>query len=215
MLQFEKFNALPQEKQNEIINSGMLVFANSGYKKAYISEIAEKADISKSMVFYYFGNKKELYFFLLDLSIREVMGNFKKEEFAKERDFFKRIELAYKVKMEALRNRPYAMQFITSFYFEDDTEIANKKAEYLSSSEELQQKWLFDDLDTSKFKDGVKPDLVLKMMLRWTEGYISELEKVCKVANNVEINKFYDEMMLEFDETFEMMRVNLYKPECL
>ena len=56
----EKFFALPEEKQQAIINAGYRVFSRNSYKNSPMSEIAEAAGISKSLLFYYFHNKKEL-----------------------------------------------------------------------------------------------------------------------------------------------------------
>ena len=60
----EKFFSLPEEKQQAIINAGFRVFSKNTYKKSPVSEIAAEAGISKSLLFYYFRNKKELYLFL-------------------------------------------------------------------------------------------------------------------------------------------------------
>ena len=55
----EKFFSLPIEKQEAIINAGYRVFSENSYKKSPMSEIADAAGISKSLLFYYFHNKKE------------------------------------------------------------------------------------------------------------------------------------------------------------
>ena len=60
----ESFFQLPVEKQERIITAGYRVFANNSYKKSPMSEIADAAGISKSLLFYYFVNKRELYLFL-------------------------------------------------------------------------------------------------------------------------------------------------------
>ena len=60
----EKFYALPEEKQSQILNAAYKVFATNQYKKAPTSEIAAEAGISKSLLFHYFHNKRELYLFL-------------------------------------------------------------------------------------------------------------------------------------------------------
>ena len=60
----DKFYALPEEKQSQILNAAYKVFATSQYKKAPTSEIAAEAGISKSLLFHYFHNKLELYLFL-------------------------------------------------------------------------------------------------------------------------------------------------------
>ncbi len=59
----EKFYFLPIEKQQRIINAGFRVFSQNTYKKSPMQEIADEAGISKSLLFHYFHNKKELYLF--------------------------------------------------------------------------------------------------------------------------------------------------------
>ena len=62
----ERFFSLPAEKQQAIINAGYRVFSQNSYKNSPMSEIAAAACISKSLLFHYFHNKKELYMFLWD-----------------------------------------------------------------------------------------------------------------------------------------------------
>ena len=57
----DSFFQLPDNKRNKIINAGFHVFSQYTYKKSPMSEIAAEAGISKSLLFYYFRNKKELY----------------------------------------------------------------------------------------------------------------------------------------------------------
>lgn len=54
----EKFYSLPEEKQQAIINAGYRVFSQNTYKNSPMSEIADAAGISKSLLFHYFHNKK-------------------------------------------------------------------------------------------------------------------------------------------------------------
>ena len=63
----ERFFSLPAEKQQAIINAGYKVFSQNSYKNSPMSEIAEAAGISKSLLFHYFHNKKELYMFLWEM----------------------------------------------------------------------------------------------------------------------------------------------------
>ena len=60
----KKFFALPIQKQEAILNAGFCVFSQNSYKKSPTSEIADAAGISKSLLFHYFYNKRELYLFL-------------------------------------------------------------------------------------------------------------------------------------------------------
>ena len=60
----ERFYTLPPEKQQRIINAGFRIFSQNSYRKSPMQEIADDAGISKSLLFHYFQNKKELYLFL-------------------------------------------------------------------------------------------------------------------------------------------------------
>lgn len=57
----EKFFSLPKERQQAILNAGYRVFAQNSYKHSPMQEIADEAGVSKSLLFHYFRNKKELY----------------------------------------------------------------------------------------------------------------------------------------------------------
>jgi AcrR family transcriptional regulator len=50
------------------------VFAARGFHDASMDEIAEAADISKPMLYNYFGSKEGLYFAYVDLSYRQIVA---------------------------------------------------------------------------------------------------------------------------------------------
>ena len=54
----------PERKQDRIIQAGMECFGKNGYQGANTDEIAEKAGISKGLLFHYFKNKERFYLYL-------------------------------------------------------------------------------------------------------------------------------------------------------
>ena len=91
----EKFFSLPGEKQEAIINAGFRVFSQNSYKKSPMSEIAGAAGISKSLLFHYFHNKKELYLFLWEKCVRITIEELQSGEInidEMEQDFMKLME---------------------------------------------------------------------------------------------------------------------------
>ena len=52
---------LDTEKKNRIINSAIEEFSKYPFNKASTNNIVKNAEISKGLLFHYFGNKKELY----------------------------------------------------------------------------------------------------------------------------------------------------------
>ena len=64
----KKFMSFDPQKRDRIINTALEEFAQKGYKNASTNEIVKKADISKGLLFHYFGNKKSLFLFLYEYS---------------------------------------------------------------------------------------------------------------------------------------------------
>lgn len=93
----DKFFALPKEKQQKIINAGFHVFSKNSYKKSPMSEIAQSAGISKSLLFHYFHNKKKLYLFLWETCAKVTVdyliayGCYEEKDFMKLIDFWKSV----------------------------------------------------------------------------------------------------------------------------
>ena len=76
----DSFLTLEENKRNAIINAGFKVFSHNSYKKSPMNEIATEAGISKSLLFYYFKNKKELYLFLVKYSASITADEFRKNK---------------------------------------------------------------------------------------------------------------------------------------
>lgn len=205
----EKFISLPVEKQNKIIDAALLSFGANGYKKASASDIAAAAGISKAMVFHYFGTKKELYLFLVnycsDIIIKEINDKFDNTI----TDFFDRILLSSEIKLSALNKHPAIISFLSSAYFENDESVKEDIKALLSQGEEYRNKIAFDNIDTSKFKDGINPQLVFKILVWMAEGFASGVKVVSFTEES--LNKFIE----EYYECMNLLKNNFYKEEYL
>ena len=99
----ESFQNLPSEKQTGIVDAALLCFATNGYKKASAKDIADAAGISKAMVFHYFGTKRALYFYLIDLCRDVLLESMKEKLDPKVTDFFDRILMAADIEISAIQ----------------------------------------------------------------------------------------------------------------
>jgi AcrR family transcriptional regulator len=62
------------ESKKNILAAACVVFAERGYEKASIREVAKRADISVGGIYIYFRNKEELYTGLLQVQMDEFLG---------------------------------------------------------------------------------------------------------------------------------------------
>lgn len=68
-----QFLNLRAEKQNNIIKVSIAEFAQNGFVNASTNRIVKECGISKGSLFKYFESKEDLYFFVLDIVIDEMM----------------------------------------------------------------------------------------------------------------------------------------------
>lgn len=203
----EKFLNLAVEKQNVIINAALKAFGTNGYKKTSTSDIAAAAGISKAMVFHYFGTKKALYFYLIDLCGNIFMKEINEKFDYTVTDFFERIRLSSYIEISLLKKHPAILTFVTSVYFEEDEEVKEEIKTALEKGEGFRNRIAFEGMDYSKFKENIDLKLFMKMLYWLTDGYAKQL------SNQKEID--YDVMFKEFDDCLEMLKNNFYKQEYL
>jgi AcrR family transcriptional regulator len=64
-----------EDRRELILAAGARVFAERGYERAVMSEIAKHAGIAKSVVYDHFGSKRELYVALLERHAEALMSH--------------------------------------------------------------------------------------------------------------------------------------------
>jgi AcrR family transcriptional regulator len=203
----EKFLALTQEKQDSIVAAAMSVFGAVGYKKAYISEIASAAGISKALVFFYFGSKKALYVYLIEYAFTILTAEMQGKQNSGSTDFFDRVANATKHKLSVMKRYPAVNGFLKSVYFETDKEVLPEIQKIHSQGESARFQIVLDGVDKGKFKDNVDPQLVLNILVKFSEGYVSASPSVTEAD--------IDALIREFEASVYLLKNNLYKEEYL
>lgn len=205
----KSFYSLEIEKQDKIINSAMYIFAKNGYKKAYMSEIANRAEITKPTLFYYFKTKLNLYEYLVDVCSQYIEGMVEVESVGNI-DFFEGIVKLSTKKFAALQLRPSITRFMTSLYFEQDPEVQAVKNKYIEHASELQSHLVNNNLDTSKFKPDIDSDVVMNLMEKWSTGYITQLEKQADILTDDQLTEYYKQMQIDFMQLVKLLETNFY-----
>ena len=185
----EKFYALPVEKQKRIINAGFKVFARNSYKKSPVNEIAMEADISKSLLFFYFKNKKELYLFLLK-QVELITANTLKNEGAFEGDDI--FDMMYKglvVKTRIMRAYPDMSKFAIKAYYEEDPEVKEQVRKIISPYTTAETNPVMPPLDPAKFKYGLDLKMMYQDIYLASEGFVWRMQQ----ASDYDADKFEKE----------------------
>ena len=185
----EKFYSLPQEKQDRILNAGFRVFSQNSYKKSPMLEIANEADISKSLLFFYFKNKKELYLFLMK-KVEEITRDYLiKSGCYLEKDIFEMMYKGLLAKAQLMKKYPDMSNFALKAYYEDDEEVKDELREIVKPYTQLDTNKTLPMLNPEDYKEGLDLGLMYQNMYLASEGYLYQMQH----KGDVDVDKMVSE----------------------
>ncbi len=174
----DKFYALPEEKRNRIINAGFRVFSQNSYRKSPMNEIAAEAGISKSLLFFYFKNKKEFFLFLWDSVKKITIEHLQKSDVYKETDIFEMICKGLETKLAMMHKYPDMGKFALKAYYDDDEEIRDELRKVIEPFQQLSTNIMIPELDPAQFKEGIDLEMMYRDMYLASEGFLyHEMQK--------------------------------------
>ena len=181
----EKFFSLPQEKQQAMINAGYRVFSRNSYKNSPMSEIADEAGISKSLLFHYFRNKKELYLFLWNKCAETTVEYLTRYDCYGQKKLFDSMERGMKAKMQIIRLYPDMGNFTIRAFYENDPQISAAIQESYHKYFNLKAEKTRLNLDPEQFIPGLDVAMMYREMYLASEGYLWEMVQ----RRDVDINQ--------------------------
>lgn len=171
----ERFFTLPEEKQQAILNAGYRVFSQNSYKNSPMSEIADGAGISKSLLFHYFRNKKELYMFLWDKCAEITIEFLTKYNCYGQKNLFESMERGMRAKMEIMRRYPDMARFTIKAFYEKDPEIFSAVQESYRKYFRLKADRTLLNLNPEQFIPGLDIQMMYREMYWASEGFLWEM----------------------------------------
>ena len=140
-----------------------------------MQEIADQAGISKSLLFHYFQNKKELYLFLWDYAADLTMRYLTEYKCYEPDDLFEMMERGMRAKIKLMEKYPSLTSFAIKAFYEKDLQIAASIRQSYDYYFSLKAQNALAKLNPDDFIE----DLDLKMMYREmylaSEGYLWEI----------------------------------------
>lgn len=177
----EKFYQLPEEKRNRILNAGFRVFANNSYRKSPMNEIAAEAGISKSLLFFYFRNKKEFYLYLLKTAEELTHQYVQDAGCYEEKDIFEMMYKGLVAKANMMMIYPDMSAFAIKAYYEEDEEVKAGIEKIIRPYRKLETNRTIPQLDPSVFKDGLDLKMMYQDMYMASEGYMYRMQQSGKL----------------------------------
>lgn len=170
----ERFYALPEDKRKSIISAGFRVFSQYSYKNSPMSEIAAEAGINKSLLFYYFKNKKELYLFICKYSTELTEQEIIRQKCYEKEDFFDIFLSGLKVKVQLMRQYPDLSLFQLKAYYEKDKSLRPEIDQLIGQYSGYENQSEMLKLDKEKFIEGLDLEMMYTDMFLASQGYLWE-----------------------------------------
>lgn len=192
----EKFFELPEEKRHAILNAGYRVFSRNSYKKSPMSEIAAEAGISKSLLFYYFKNKQELYMYLWENCAKMTIHCLTEYGCYEQTDLFEMMYRGMKAKLQIMRRYPDIGAFVIKAFYEKDPVIGPSIQESYKKYVNFKTAKTLAGLDKNQFVEGVDLPMMYRDMYLASEGYLWEMMR----DDQVDVEKLEQDFtrMIEF-----------------
>ena len=190
----ERFFSLPEARQQAIINAGYRVFSQNSYKNSPMSEIADAAGISKSLLFHYFRNKKELYMFLWDKCAETTIDCLTRYGCYGQRDLFESMEKGMRAKMEIMSRYPDMASFTIKAFFEKDPEICAAVQKSYRRYFNLKADRTRMSMDPEQFVPGLDIAMMYREMYWAAEGYLWEMVQRGRVDKD-QLEKGFSSLM--------------------
>lgn len=191
----EKFYSLSDEKQQRIINAGFRVFSRSSYKKSPMNEIADCAGISKSLLFHYFHNKRELYLFLWDKACTITMDYLTEYGCYEPDDLFEMIERGMRAKLYMMKKYPSMVSFVIKAFYEKDPEVNSAIQESYREYFDIKALDALSRVNIEDFVPGLDPKMMYREMYLASEGYLWEIFQSDGELDVVTLEKDFQEML--------------------
>ena len=120
------FDKLNEERQENILKSGIAEFAQKTYSEASTDEITKNCGISKGLLFHYFGSKKDFYLFCLEKSLSRLINSDSEPD---GNDFYGIIFSVMDKKFELCKKYPDETHFVNMTSREMSSEVSEEKKE--------------------------------------------------------------------------------------
>lgn len=210
MPSYEVFEKLPNEKKEKIIKACMEVFAEKGYEGASTNAIVQKAGISKGILFHYFGNKKDLYLYILDRTLGKAVDELNSYQEPLPSDIFERIIVTGTIKLKMAIEQPlmYKLLFITFVNTPDPLKAAAQ--ERYKKLYDIALPMLYNGLDYSKMRKDIDPKKAIEVMTLFMEGLQAQYMETLKNLSAEQSFVIMDKLRAETLEYMDILKKGIY-----
>lgn len=205
---FGRFEALPEDRRRAVLDAAVEVFGGGDYTRASTADIARRAGVSKSLLFFYFRNKRELYLYTLTALTRRVAGVVIDDHWYEIDDFFELMNYAASRKAALARVSPRVMGFFVRAFYPCHRDVSGELDMFMTDAVPAMVRAYLGHVRWERFREGVDPMRVVRMLVWCGDGYLHD-----RLRGGVELDM--DAMLAEFLVWLDWLKRATYREEYL
>ena len=186
----ERFNQLPEERQSQILTGAMRAFAEHGFDKCSMADVAEYAGVSKALIFHYFNTKDALYDYVSSYANSLRVQTHQKLSISPSDDLLEAFAKLVKQRIALTQLNPEAYRFLNHAVMFENLPSTDENILGLLKT------------DTSRLRKGYDDPEIVKLLGWITDGFIEEHLKAKSSARKE---------LAELDKWLITLRKMLYK----
>ncbi|MBN2651730.1 MAG: TetR/AcrR family transcriptional regulator [Spirochaetales bacterium] len=211
----ENFFKIKEEKQSKIINSALEEFSKKGFAQGNTNEICKNAGISKGLLFHYFGNKKNLYLYLVDITTKEMYKRMMEYMPKSQLDMFDLIVEISMIKLRIGLEMAEGYKLIYEAYINTPKEIESEIDMHMKEAFAAQRETFDKLVDDSKFKPEISKKRAIDIIFSCSKGMYDQYIEYYKTITPEEALANIEEVKEDMLETFGILKKAFYKEEFL
>ena len=174
-MSFDTFEKLSESKKELILSVGIKEFSKKPYKEVSTDSITQMCEISKGILFHYFGSKKKYYLYCLEKAMERLT---EKTDVAVGEDFYEILFESMNRKMAVCMKYADEMHMVNMASRDASAEIAVQKAEIMrnymllikaESTQTLQRA-----MGALAFKDGVQKQVTVEGLYLYINAVLNK-----------------------------------------
>lgn len=205
---FGRFEDLPERRRRAVVDAAAEVFGGEDYARASTADIASRAGVSKSQLFFYFHNKRELYLYVLGALTRRVAETVVDERWYEIDDFFEVMRYAVTRRAAFARLSPRVMGFFVRAFYLGHRDVSGALDAFMKDSVPAMVQAYLGHVRWERFREGVDPMRVVRMLVWCGDGYLHE-----QLRGGGELDM--EAMLSEFLAWLEWLKRATYREEYL
>ena len=171
---FERFESLSEDRRRAVVDAAVEVFGGDDYACASTADIARRAGVSKSQLFFYFRNKKDLYLYVLTAVTRRVAEAVIDERWYQIDDFFEVMRYAATRKASFAGLSPRVMSFFVRAFYLGHRDVSGPLDAFMTDAVPAMVRTYLGHVRWERFRDDVDPMRVVRMLVWCGDGYLHE-----------------------------------------